>query len=108
MLPDRARQFQGRTESYPLKIRPGRDTIIPMMTAEQLRQRINEHPFWLFRLTLSDGRAFDVPNHDVALVKKNTIEIGTNLDADSWAQKYVECAILHITSIEDTSASKAA
>ncbi len=79
-----------------------------MMTAEQLRQRINEHPFRPFRLTLSDGRALDVPNHDVALVKKNTIEIGTNLDADSWAQKYVECAILHITSIEDTSASKAA
>jgi hypothetical protein len=79
-----------------------------MMTAEQLRQRINEHPFRPFRLTLSDGRAFDVPNHDVALVKKNTIEVGTNLDADSWAQKYVECSILHITSIGDIPADRAA
>lgn len=79
-----------------------------MMTAEQLRQRINEHPFRPFRLTLSDGRAFDVPNHDAALVKKNTIEVGANLDVDSWAQKYVECAIPHITSIEDIPADRAA
>lgn len=79
-----------------------------MMTAQQLRQRINERPFRPFRLTLSDGRAFDVPNHDVAFVKKNTIEVGTNLDADSWAQKYIECAILHITSVEDIPARRAA
>lgn len=79
-----------------------------MMTAEQLRGRMNEQPFRPFRLTLSDGRAFDVPNHDVAFVKKNTIEIGTHLDADFWAQKYVECSILHITSIEDIPASRAA
>jgi hypothetical protein len=79
-----------------------------MMTAEHLRQRMNEQPFRPFRLTMSDGRTFEVPNHDVALVKKNTIEVGTNLDANSWAQKYVECAILHITSIEDFSTAKAA
>jgi hypothetical protein len=79
-----------------------------MMTAEQLRQRMNEQPFRPFRLTLSDGRAFDVPNHDVALVKRTTIEVGINLDARSWAQRYVECSILHITSIEDIPASRAA
>ena len=79
-----------------------------MMTAEQLRQRMNEQPFRPFRITLTDGRAFDVPNHDVALVKKNSIEVGINLNARSWAQKYVECAILHITSIEDLPVRKAA
>jgi hypothetical protein len=56
----------------------------------------------------SDGKTFEVPNHDVALVKKNTIEVGTNLDANSWAEKYVECAILRITSIEDIPSPKAA
>jgi hypothetical protein len=79
-----------------------------MMTADHLRQRMNEQPFRPFRLTMSDGRSFEVPNHDVALVKRNTIEVGLNLDADSWAQKYVECAILHITSIEDVPTPKAA
>ena len=79
-----------------------------MMTAMQLRNRLNEQPFKPFRVTMSDGRTFDIPNHDAAFVKKNTVEIGTNLDANSFAERYVECAILHITSIEDIPASKAA
>jgi hypothetical protein len=70
---------------------------------------MREHPFRPFRLTLSDGRAFDVPNHDFALVKRNTIEIGVDMrDSNSYAQKYVECAILHITSIEDIPTTTAA
>jgi len=72
-----------------------------MITALQLRERMNETPFRPFRLTLSDGRSFTVPNHDVALVKRNSILIGIDLDSRSFAEKYVECAILHITSIED-------
>jgi hypothetical protein len=69
---------------------------------------MNESPFRPFRVTLSDGRSFDVPNHDVALVKRNSIMIGIELDSRSFAQKYVECAILHITSVEDVSTEKAA
>jgi len=72
-----------------------------MITAMQLRERMNENPFQPFRITLSDGRSFTVPNHDVALIKRNSIEIGIDLDSRSFAQKYVDCAILHITSIED-------
>lgn len=84
------------------------DSIKRMTTAAQLRERMNEHPFRPFRVTLSDGRTLDVPNHDVAFVKRNTIEIGVNLDAQSFGEKYVECAILHITSIEDIASDKAA
>ena len=79
-----------------------------MITALQLRERMNEMPFRPFRVTLSDGRSFLVPNHDVALVKRNSILIGLNLDSMSFAQKYIECAILHITRIEDISSAKAA
>jgi hypothetical protein len=79
-----------------------------MITAMQLRERMNEIPFRPFRITLSDGRAFNIPNHDVALVKRNSIEIGIDLDSRSFAQKYVECAILHITSIEDIPTEQAA
>jgi hypothetical protein len=79
-----------------------------MITAMQLRERMNETPFRPFRITLSDGRTFNVPNHDVAFVKRNFIEIGIGLDSRSFAQKYVECAILHITSIEDIPTEQAA
>lgn len=70
-----------------------------MITAVQLRERMNEIPFRPFRITLSDGRAF---------VKRNSIEVGVELDSRSFAAKYVECAILHITSIEDISTAQAA
>jgi len=79
-----------------------------MITAAQLRDRLNEQPFRPFRATLSDGPLFDVPNRDAAFVKKNVIEIGTNLDADSFSEKYVACAILYITSVEDLPTNKAA
>jgi hypothetical protein len=54
------------------------------MTAERLRQPINENPF---RPTLSDARVIDASNNDVAFVKKNKIEIGTNLGADPIGAK---------------------
>ncbi len=79
-----------------------------MITALQLRERMHEVPFRAFRVTLSDGRSFDVPNHDAAYVKRNSIEIGLNLDSRSFAQKYVECAILHIASVEHVTIDKAA
>jgi len=79
-----------------------------MITAMQLRERMNETPFRPFRINMSDGRSFAVLNHDVAFVKRNSIEIGIDLDARSFAQKYVDCAILHITRIEDISAEQAA
>jgi hypothetical protein len=69
---------------------------------------MNESPFRPFRINLSNGRAFTIPNHDVALVKRNSVLIGIDLDSRSFAQKYVECAILHITSIEDISTEQAA
>lgn len=50
---------------------------------------------------MSDGRAFTIPNHDAAFVKKNAIEVGIGLDANSFAETYAWCALPHITSIED-------
>ena len=79
-----------------------------MITAMQLRERMNETPFRPFRITLSDGRSFSVPNHDVAFVKRNSILIGIELDSRSFAEKYVECAILHFTSIEDVPSAQPA
>jgi hypothetical protein len=79
-----------------------------MITAIQLRERRNEKPFRPFRITLSDGRTFTVPIRDVAFVKRDSIEIGIELNARSFPKKYVECAILHITSIEDIPTEQAA
>jgi hypothetical protein len=62
-------------------------------------------PFKPFRIVLSDCRRFDVPNHDAAFVKRNSVEVGLDLDDKGFARRSVECSILHITSIEELRAA---
>ena len=69
---------------------------------------MNTQPFKPFRICLSDGKAFDITNHDRAFVKSSTVEFGTELDAQGFAEHCAECAILHITRLEDIPAAKAA
>ena len=79
-----------------------------MITARILRERMNAQPFRPFRVCMSDGKTFDITNHDVAFVKSNTVEIGITLDAQGFAEYCAECAILDITCIEDIPTAKAA
>lgn len=72
-----------------------------MMTAALLKQRMEAQPFRPFRIHLPDGKTCDVPNHDAMFVKRNVVEIGTDLDADSIGERFIQCSILHITSVED-------
>lgn len=69
---------------------------------------MNAQPFRPFRLCLSDGKTFDITDHDMAWVKAVTIEIGIELNAAGLAVNTAECAILHITSIEDVPTEQAA
>ena len=72
-----------------------------MVSALQLKERMNAQPFKPFRICLSDGKTYDIANHDMAFVKRNAVEIGIDTDPDGLAECFSECAILHITRIED-------
>jgi hypothetical protein len=72
-----------------------------MITAKQLRELLQSKPFKPFRICLSDGTHYDITNHDVAFVGKNTVEVGLNLDPDGFAEYFARCSILHITKLED-------
>lgn len=72
-----------------------------MFSAQQLKDRMNSQPFRPFRLCLSDGKTFDITNHDAAFIKRNAVEIGLDADPNGLAERFVECAIIHITRIED-------
>ena len=50
---------------------------------------------------MSDGTHYDITNHDMAFVTKNTVEVGINLDAEGFAEYVARCSILHITKLED-------
>jgi hypothetical protein len=79
-----------------------------MITARNLRDRLNAQPFKPFRLCLTDGKKFDITNHDMAWVKEGAIEIGIDLNRAGFAVHTAECAILHITRVEDIPTTKAA
>jgi hypothetical protein len=40
-------------------------------------------------------------NRDMAIVERNTVDIGANLDSEGIAERLVRCAILHIVKIKD-------
>ena len=81
-----------------------------MITAEQIRVLMRSNPFKPFRICLSDGSGYDVmyqtaggsrTNHDMAMVGRNTVEVGVNPDAQGFAAHFARCSILHITKLED-------
>ena len=72
-----------------------------MFNARILNDRMETKPFHPFRIHLSDGQSYAVPNHDCAFVMQNDIEIGLDLNKRGFAERSVRCAILHITQIED-------
>jgi hypothetical protein len=88
----KARRFEKHLEN---------GSIGQMITALQLKERMETHPFRPFRICLSDGKAFEITNHDMTFVKRNSVLIGTDLDANSIGERFVECAIIHITRLED-------
>ena len=72
-----------------------------MITAKQVRDLIIANPFRPFRIHLSDGSYYDITNHDMAIVERNTLDVGVNLDPDGIAERVVRGAILHIVKLED-------
>jgi hypothetical protein len=78
-----------------------------MFTAVHFKERLNQNPFKPFRIYTSDGKSYDITNHDMAMVKRHALEIGLDPDKDSIAGRFVECAILHITRVEEMSSQAA-
>lgn len=79
-----------------------------MITASELKARITAQPFVPFRVCMSDGKTYDITNHDMMWVTRNAVLIGVTLDAEDIAERHVQCAILHITRVEDNIPAKAA
>jgi hypothetical protein len=57
---------------------------------------------------MSDGKTYDITNHDMMFVKRNAVLVGIDFDDNSIAERLVECALLHITRLEDIPAAQAA
>jgi hypothetical protein len=76
-----------------------------MFTARQIKEKLETKPFKPFGLLMSNGKAYYIPNHDAAWVAAGSVVIGRHLNQEGFAETYVACAILYITSIEDLQAA---
>ncbi len=79
-----------------------------MITALELKERMELQPFKPFRICMSDGKTYDITNHDMMFVKRNAVLVGIDFDDNSIAERLVECALLHITRVEDIPTAQAA
>ena len=79
-----------------------------MMTALELKERMELQPFKPFRICMSDGKTYDITNHDMMFVKRNAVLVGIDFDDNSIAERLVERALLHITRVEDIPTAQAA
>ena len=79
-----------------------------MIRAVELKRRMEANPFAPFRICMTDGKTYDVTNHDMMWVTANAVYIGVTHDPDDIVDRTVQCAILHIARIEDNIPAKAA
>ena len=77
-----------------------------MITVSELKERMQESPFRPFRVHSSDGKSYDVANHDMMFIKRNGVEIALDLDANAVAERFAKIALLHIAAIEDLAPAK--
>lgn len=72
-----------------------------MFTARNIKELMTAIPFRPFRIHMSDGSSYEVVNRDMALVGQNSVEVGADPDANGIAGRFVRCAIIHISRIEE-------
>ena len=78
-----------------------------MITVTELRERMQDNPFKPFRIHTSDGKAYEILNHDMMFIKRNGVEIALDLDANAVAERFAKIALLHINALEDLPAQTA-
>ena len=76
-----------------------------MFNALELKKLMQAQPFQPFRVRMSDGKSYEIPNHEVAFVTRNYLEVATDLDRNKIPGTATRCAILQITQIEDLQAA---
>ena len=72
------------------------------MRPEDLRKFLRREPFRPFRLTLTDGRTYDVMHPELAMVGRSSVEVGLARpeDSENIAERIVSISLVDIMQIE--------
>ena len=72
-----------------------------MITRNQLRLQMQANPFGAFRIHTTDGRHFDVLNHDGAMLFSNFVMVATGPFDDGFAFWSERVAYIQIVSVQE-------
>jgi len=70
------------------------------MTPQGIRQLLKEQPFRPFRLIMSSGKEYVVRHPEMAMLLKNDILVGTDVEDDGMPAEFDICPLLHVSTIE--------
>jgi len=72
------------------------------MRPDDVLQLLRARPFQPFRISLSDGKQYEVRHPEIAIVSRSTVLIGIpgSRGPDGPVEQVVTCALLHITRME--------
>ena len=72
------------------------------MRTEDLREFLRRQPFQPFRLTLTDGRTYEVRHPELAMVGRSTVAIGVPAAGESEPiyDRLVTVSLLHVMQAE--------
>jgi hypothetical protein len=72
------------------------------MRTEDVREFTKRQPFQSFRLTLTDGRTYDVLHPELAMVGRSTVSVGVPKpgDPEPIYDRLIMFSLLHIMQIE--------
>ncbi len=69
------------------------------MTTDAYRNLLRRQPFQPFRLVMSSGKSYEVRHPEMAMVLKNDILIGVNIQ-DGEPSEFDICPLFHVASVE--------
>lgn len=72
------------------------------MRMEDVRDHVRREPFQPFRLTLTDGRTYDIHHPELAMVGRSAVAVGLPRpgDPEPIYDRLVTISLLHIMQIE--------
>ena len=75
------------------------------MDANELYQKVREHPFEAFRIHLSDGKSYGVRHPEQIMVGRRSSHVGIG-DGERPFQKIAAVSNIHITRLEPLDGKK--
>ena len=70
------------------------------MRPDEFRALLQSAPFRPLRVTLTDGRTYDITHPEFAMLGRSVVVIGIGDSADRIADRMVTVSLLHVMQVE--------